>query len=454
MKKNFPIILLLIFFLPAFSQEKSNPHSYDHLFRIPKVAFNKDTTILPFPTEFHPAGDMNLTEKEKQYYTRLIQERKKAVSGDSILVTEEHYLWKPFFDRLQYEDPHYLVVPYPEVFQKKMENKIHVLPLELLVINDTVIVERSLDIQFQKGDRILSINDVPVTTYLKYYNKRYIPAHILQRYNHFSFSPHYRVKVIRNKQETEVQTAGMPYSKFNLELGKDDLQQKIFKEAGAGYITLNNFYPNNSRVIGVLSSFIRKLKKEGCHHLIIDVRKNPGGNGDRFDKLLSLFINKPVVPYLISQKVRVSEASIKDYDFFTQDMLGKVVDIPEPYLIKEFKTYPQLYEEGMNYYVLISQYTASIAASFVNILQYNQAATLVGEDLAHNALKYGEVTWVWWGYNMHQLISTTEINEHTLAVDGVLKPDIEIPYVAADYLGGGDAMLVKLLDYIKTVQNK
>lgn len=45
----------------------------------------------------------------------------------------------------------------------------------------------------------------------------------------------------------------------------------------------------------------------------------------------------------------------------------------------------------MDYYVLIGRDTGSIAASFVNMLQYNYTAKLVGEPLLHHALKYGEV---------------------------------------------------------------
>lgn len=165
---------------------------------------------------------------------------------------------------------------------------------------------------------------------------------------------------------------------------------------------------------------------------------------------MSVFINKPVVPYLISQKVQVSEANLQDYDFFAKDMLGQVVDIPEPYLIREFKTYPGLYQEDMEYYVLISRNTGSVAASFVNMLQYNGAAELAGESLARHALKYGEVTWTWWRHHLQQFISTTEFNEYTLAEDGVLKPDIEIPYRARDYLDGEDAMLAQLIEYLKS----
>ncbi len=42
-------------------------------------------------------------------------------------------------------------------------------------------------------------------------------------------------------------------------------------------------------------------------------------------------------------------------------------------------------------------------------------------------------------------VSVVEIDEHTKAVDGVLMPDIHIPYVAREYMGGRDAMLEELL---------
>ena len=110
----------------------------------------------------------------------------------------------------------------------------------------------------------------------------------------------------------------------------------------------------------------------------------------------------------------------------------------------------------MNYTLFVtsgSKDTGSIAASFCNILQFNDAASLVGEPLLHNALKYGEEI------NGEALlptlliptsISTVEFDEYTCAVDGVLMPDIVIPYVARDYLSGRDAMLDKLLEIIES----
>ena len=79
----------------------------------------------------------------------------------------------------------------------------------------------------------------------------------------------------------------------------------------------------------------------------------------------------------------------------------------------------------------------------------------------HNALKYGEcldgqMFWhpmsdkdkgfkAWLGVSG---ISTTEIEENTKAIDGFLKPDLPIPYVAKEYMSGKDAMLETLLSHL------
>ena len=107
----------------------------------------------------------------------------------------------------------------------------------------------------------------------------------------------------------------------------------------------------------------------------------------------------------------------------------------------------------MKYYVLMSKDTGSIAASFCNILQFNDAALLVGEPLLRNALKYGETVQgkILLPTLLQQTgISIVEYDEYTRAVDGVLMPDIAIPYVARDYLSGRDAMLDKLLEIIES----
>lgn len=84
-------------------------------------------------------------------------------------------------------------------------------------------------------------------------------------------------------------------------------------------------------------------------------------------------------------------------------------------------------------------------------MPHNGAVQLVGEPLRHNALKYGETVDARFGISgLYLYVSTVEFDEYTRAVDGVLMPDIAIPYVARDYLSGRDAMLDKLLEIIES----
>ncbi|MDE5708341.1 MAG: hypothetical protein K2I32_02640, partial [Alistipes sp.] len=164
------------------------------------------------------------------------------------------------------------------------------------------------------------------------------------------------------------------------------------------------------------------------------------------------FIDKPVVDYCTGQRVKVSKESMRYYDFLTEEQLGQVVELPETEYVRSFETNPKMYVGGMHYYVLVSHDTGSIAASFVNMLQYHGAAQLVGEPLRHNALKYGEVLDGGWFVPVQlaeSSVSMVEIDECTRRDDGYVVPDIAIPYVAAEYLTGCDAVLEKLLETIK-----
>ena len=146
----------------------------------------------------------------------------------------------------------------------------------------------------------------------------------------------------------------------------------------------------------------------------------------------------------------VTQGLMKIFIFQSADMLGSVIEVPSQYANKTVYLNQQLYIPGMQFYVLMDKDTSSIAASFCNIMQYNGAALLAGEPLRHNALKYGETVSARFGISgLYLTVSTVEFDEYSHAVDGVLMPDITIPYIAQDYLTGRDAMLDKLLEIIK-----
>lgn len=188
------------------------------------------------------------------------------------------------------------------------------------------------------------------------------------------------------------------------------------------------------------------MKEEGYSDLIIDLRENPGGSGEALNLIFSVFSNKDSLAYLKDAKARVSKIT-KDYGF-EESQYGQLLSLPSENIFLSFALDSSLYVPGLEVYVLISSNTVSITASFANICQYNEIATLVGEPLAYNALKYGEVELGEFLDNPFAF-STIQYDEHTKAKDGIVRPDIPIPYIASEYMKEGDPVLEKLLEYLK-----
>ena len=410
-----------------------------------------------YPTNVHPHLIEALSEIEKVDLLKQVNARRRSLNRDTLFASDLLYIWMPYTERLMFEDPHHQTIPGANTQDDKYKiNNVKTLGLSHLRINDTVLVDQMIDPQFVKGDMILAINDVPIETYMKYTHSKFrydLTMRFCYNYN-FCFTPEYKVDVIRNGKPMTIISKGEGLVSSQFEL--NDLNShhiKMYENEKCGYIEIPEFYPINTRLIKILSKNIKKFKQNGCTNVILDLRKNTGGYGGDFDKLMSIFINKPTVKYLKSSKIKVSEHTVGFYDFITEDMMGKVVDLPDGEFVREFEIHPKMFIEGIKYYVMISQNTGSIAASFVNILQFNDAATLVGEPLMHNALNYGEVV----GpirvmptlKSFGGIFSTVMLDEHTNAVDGVVMPDIAIPYVAKEYMTGNDAMLEKLLVIIK-----
>lgn len=390
----------------------------------------------------------------------LIEKRARELARDSLTSAELFRVLRPGLEWLQQLDPHLRVEPQPRFpsYSKQALKRADELPVPgflLLDIGDTLIVRRSVDPQFEPGDRILSINGVAASTFLEYcYDDRLIyPFTLLTNYRYMLVTASgYTVRLERNGAMREVTTPGIPWPKVFLQLGKQaEFRSRIFPEAKTGYFPIPEFYPNNKLLIGKLRQAISEAKKQGCDAYILDLRGNPGGSGSDFDRLLSIFIDKASIPYLKGQRVRVSKPLVEDYDFLADSMIGQLAQMPERAIHKEVALDRKMFIPGMRYYVLMDKDTGSIAASFCNILQYNNAARLAGEPLRRNALKYGEVLnphWLYITSLMWTSISTAEIDEYTRAIDGVLMPDMPVPYIAADYLSGRDGMLERLLALI------
>ena len=421
-------------------------------------------TDLPI-SSIHPTIDSLLTPTIKEELLKQINARHTQLGKDTLLTADLFYVLRPYIDWLHEVDPHCRIgarIPIDaRVYKTKREfmKTRRALGFNLLCVQDSLVVNTSVNRLFRKGDMIVSINGIKPSELIEYnyYDRYTTPAVLLQNY-YFQHLPEvYTVQLVRGGELLTITTEGMCHQKAASLLDIEESMDKnirIYESSQTGYIALPKFsYFYNPRIIKVLQSHIAKFKAKNCKNVILDLRYNSGGSGYMFDKLLSLFINRPTIPYLKSQKLRVSPYTIEDYEFITEEMIGQTITLPDSCTIKTIDLDPELYiGDDIHVYILMSRNTSSIAASFCNIMQYNGSATLVGEPLCHNALRYGETVTgeIWLSSLLYEAsIATTEYDEYSLAVDGVLMPDIPIPYIAKDYLSGQDAMLDKLLEIIK-----
>lgn len=438
-----------------------------------------------FPVLEHPAVDSLLDMDRRISILNEINHR-KSVIGDTLRTADLFYIWKPYFEWLHYVDPHYnvepvlpLPVPYTgkendlkylsDVSRKQQQELAEsalILPVNALCINDTLVVVASNVPEISKGDAILSVNGISVAELLEYdIAGRYKRLNrLLLNYYYHGFDKSYAVQLLRNDEFVTVEVAG----RDGIYIHERELMKKqnapeigYFESSRAGYVRIASFFPDNTRVIRHLRKHIKDFRNKGYRSVIVDLRNNPGGTGADFDKLLSIFIDEPEIQYQKNMRLRVSKGTVGDYDFITEDMIGMTVNIPERYLYyNKVRLNPKKYIGDMRYYILMDEGTASAAAFLCELLQYYGGALLVGEPLLHNASKYGEVldgrpfynptNQYFLGWLKETAISTTESELVTKAVDGVLMPDIHIPYVAKDYMTGKDAMLDKLLEIIRS----
>jgi len=394
--------------------------------------------------KYHPYSFDSLGNRE---IDELIETIGESLPSQKLNDAEIVFQARKLMDFINHEDPHFRIMPVLRKFPdlKYRTGSIIVPPFRGLCINDSLLVYSSYDEKLKRGDLIISINDIPIRDYLHhYYRDRYVDMGNLVWYFNYQIYPEYKIDYIRNNEKKSVTIKGMRYTDYLVKEGRF-CEGKIMPDYSLGYFKIREF-ENNGYILKRFRKLIEKMNQSGYSDLIIDLRENPGGSGDNLNLFFSFFSDKDSLHYLKDAKARVSKIT-KDYGF-DESQYGKVLSLPSENVFHSFALDSSLFVPNLKVYVLISLNTGSIAASFANICQYNEIATLVGEPLAYNALKYGEVAI---GEFMDNLFSfsTIQYDEYTKAKDGIVRPNIPITYIAREYMKGGDPVLEKLLEYLK-----
>jgi C-terminal processing protease CtpA/Prc len=177
-----------------------------------------------------------------------------------------------------------------------------------------------------------------------------------------------------------------------------------------GYLTLPTFAFWQSRFDWnkFLENTFAELKQRNVSDLIIDIRRNEGGDGAISTALLSYLIDKPVLletraaysAYERAPYILMKHLDTWNYDFF--DRTGKVEKIAERrYRVTTSSPAPRTLNPHPLAYtgrarVLISAENSSATFQFAELVKRFDAAVLIGQTTGGNlrGLNGGELTWV------------------------------------------------------------
>lgn len=442
-RKTFLLILVAIQLVGCASAQKIN---YE-LIR-PKqtltITKGKIDTLRLTIENFHPNAYLGIdTAFVDSVATKIVSDNEGRLLSSVDFTLEMRRLT----DLFHYVDPHLIYYPSLQVdkgFKGKFK-QLKVLPFEIYNINDTLLIKKSYVEGLKKGDHLLSINGYEIDEFKKYIypSWRSMDGYVMQLQSQLTYSENYQITVNRKGTVKEFTVGGVS---SNHATGERYCTGHIIDEYETGYCKISSF-TGNKFIYKELKKQIEKTKAKGYTNFIIDLRGNTGGSGYKLDAMFSLLSDKDSLIYMKSQFIKVSSKTEKDYKFLKGHKKGELVQFPDKLTFRKASLEKDLYQGEMNYYLIIDKSTASIAASFANIFQYNNVGRLVGESLDHNSLSFGDIISTWAYQNL--IVSTVQYNENTKSSDGILVPDIEIPYVAKEYMEQEDPVLNKLLNKLE-----
>lgn len=446
-KIHWLFIFVISFLLNGCSGSKQGvPAFYSPSLSNPNVEISKEVLIdnLQMCQSIHPRF---ASVYSSDFVDSVAMNFQMNLPESAVRTTESVLLQRRLFDYFTFEDPHFRIIPQLYTAERGLTNKnIYVLPFTSISFGDTLLISESFSPILKSGDRIIEINHTSVADYLAYsYRDRYIHTPLLQTQFHFAYSNNYHLLIERGEMIKYMIVEGITLPEYYQQV-QNRPDWMLYPSYLAGSFRIDEF-KDNKKIVDELSSFLNKMKRLGYKNLVIDLRWNPGGSGDQIESLMALISSKRLLYYQKEVKVKLTQENFNKY-VFPRDSLNKLVSLPDRFVINHIDVSPSSFARELKLYVLVSRNTGSMAACFANLIQYNDIGWVAGEPLLRNALKYGEVVEERSGVATF-FISTVEYDDYTKAVDGVLFPDIMIPYKVNQFMDGGDPVMDQLLANIR-----
>lgn len=170
---------------------------------------------------------------------------------------------------------------------------------------------------------------------------------------------------------------------------RPDYAFQVSRDAKSMFFEFNRFY-DLDKFKGFADSMFREIKERKIKNLVIDIRRNGGGDSKLGDELLQYLSHRPFVQF---GKVQLRRGRYNRYLFEddedlrgTSDTLFTITTSLIP-LRKE----PLRVSKKTKVYLLISPNTFSSASSFSWAFQYFKIGTVIGEESGGMNVCFGDV---------------------------------------------------------------
>jgi hypothetical protein len=304
-------------------------------------------------------------------------------------------------------DGHTRIYTLNRPYQKYLTAGGRVLPLGVVIRGRKAVVERNLSrAPIPNGSALLSINGVEIGSIIgaayRYLGteRSAVRAQWLKRqFSHYlwyagGLLPPYTVRIRTGTGITTHRLAGISpevFRKGRTGKGKPFVYRLYRRNRKRiAYVAVHSF---GSRRFAAFERFLRKtfwdVRKKRIRHLIVDLRRNPGGSsyvGDLFFEYLS---GKPYCTFSRAD-IKISKQLHRRTPYYTRFPAGKTVTFYDAKKRGLKKPAPNPLRFRGRLYVLVGVYTFSAAADFAAMIKDFNVGFLVGEETGGLATSYGD----------------------------------------------------------------
>lgn len=249
-----------------------------------------------------------------------------------------------------------------------------------------------------------------------------------------------------NKAESETNSTSKPVDQ--------SYSYRYISEYDTGLIEFNNFR-DMKQFKKFLKETFTKIRDQNVSSLIIDIRKNPGGNSSLGDELLKYLTDKPFrqfekVQIKISRQLFKNQSGLKK--LFPDAAIGSTVTNEGEF--KKPQDNPLRFKGRV--FTLIGPKSASSSVSFASAVKHFQIGTLIGQETVDTPVSYGDC--------IYEVLPSSGLRFSTACKyfvkaggkpDGRgLLPDYKVRQKPQDTTKDVDTVLQFTLNLIKNQQNK